>query len=166
MEQRIGRWDLTQSSTGNSASIRGLESVEIDHGHLEWPTGEGWPYYHQSETTPPDGPGRKIISGLDSGELYALQINYVTSTGTPVFSARDAYVLPSSDFPGIQNWSELTRSSGITRIESSNTSFARTHLMIRRQHQSTKAISGHHYLRTRSSNGNQPRRLALTNSSR
>ena len=32
-------------------------------------------------------------------QIYAFQVNYVTTTGEKVFSARDAYVWPSDDFP-------------------------------------------------------------------
>ena len=38
------------------------------------------------------------MTDLELGELYAFQVNYRTST-TTMFSARDAYVWPSSGYP-------------------------------------------------------------------
>ena len=50
--------------------------------------------------TPVAGAVSKTITGLSTGAIYALQVNYETSASKKVFSARDAYVYPSKVFPG------------------------------------------------------------------
>ena len=71
-----------------------------DHSHPDWPNNEDWPYYQPEELAQvPDSPGAKTLTGLKKGEIYAVRINYAKD-GEKVFSARDAYVWPSDDFPG------------------------------------------------------------------
>ena len=69
-----------------------------DHTSLDWPDDESWPFYHLAQTASPDSPGKKTITSLDEGKIYAFQINYEIG-GTKVFSARDAYVWPSDELP-------------------------------------------------------------------
>ncbi len=78
------------------------------HSHDTWPTHSSWPYPDPSSSTvdfsspaPQDGVVTKVIRGLTKGSrIHAVQLNYVTSNGKKVFSARDVYVWPSSGFPG------------------------------------------------------------------
>ena len=105
------KWTVDTSATNYSIRYRQLSSYtasttfgikQRDHTHLDWPRGSGWPYYDnedQSHSETSDTPGNEIIGSLDEDELYAFQINYQVGD-TKVFSARDAYVWPSSDFPG------------------------------------------------------------------
>ena len=105
------KWRTESGATNYSIRYRQLGSYtasttfgikQRDHTHLDWPRGGGWPYYdnedqRQSETS--DTPGNETIGSLDEDELYAFQINYEVGN-TKVFSARDAFVWPSGDFPG------------------------------------------------------------------
>ena len=62
-----------------------------------------WPYYGTRKEvpffTPASGAVSKTVSGLTTGQIYAFQLNYTTTAGKKVFSARDAYVYPSQSFP-------------------------------------------------------------------
>ena len=49
--------------------------------------------------TPASGAVSKTVSGLTTGQIYAFHLNYTTTAGKKVFSARDAYVYPSQSFP-------------------------------------------------------------------
>ena len=76
------------------------------HADTSWPANENWPYYSDffpnPQTIPQPSRGDTIpatVLGLDRGKLYAFQVNYVTSGGEKVFSARDAFVWPSSERP-------------------------------------------------------------------
>ena len=74
------------------------------HSNPAWPNDDSWPYYGDTHEDPPFSPApgavSKTISGLTTGEIYAFQVNYVTSSSKKVLSARDAYVYPSQGFPG------------------------------------------------------------------
>ena len=79
-----------------------------DHADLDWPNHPDWPHYSEFHTDHPailqPDPWSSVsttVGGLDHGKLYAFQVNYVNGLdGTEVFSARDAYVWPSTGFPG------------------------------------------------------------------
>ena len=73
--------------------------IMADHTSIYWSTGLDWPYPGAVQTASQDSPGNKTITGLTEGEIYAFQVNYEKG-GKDVFSVRDAYVWPSSDFPG------------------------------------------------------------------
>ena len=73
------------------------------HSSIEWPEHPDWPYYGTHTELPSfqqAGTGRinRTVTGLEDGEIYAFQVNYEIS-GEKVFSARDAYVWSSTDFP-------------------------------------------------------------------
>ena len=58
--------------------------------------------YGARDSNPSGTAGTRLtdtIAGLILREIYAIQLNYQTSTGQKVFSARDAFVWPSDDFP-------------------------------------------------------------------
>ena len=69
------------------------------HTSLGWSEGLLWPYYGEAQTVDQDTPGNKTVRGLTEVDIYAFQVKY-EKDGKDVFSARDAYVWPSSDFPG------------------------------------------------------------------
>ena len=98
------------------------------HWDLDWPSDEDWPYYESEagslnspkkfepvtvqtpSATIRDLPTLRVFGTPPNGEpfsgiplirtqLYAFRVNYVTTSGKKVFSARDAYVWPSADFP-------------------------------------------------------------------
>ncbi len=71
----------------------------IDHTNINWPKYSGWPYYHGATDEPSDSSSSHNIQGLDDDEIYAIQINYEIED-IKVFSARDAFVWPSSELPG------------------------------------------------------------------
>ena len=80
-------------------------SGNYHHTDTKWPNHNDWPYYGHAgeEKFAPSTLWAFVfrrITGLDEGEIYAFQINYETNNGNMVFSARDAYVYPSQDFPG------------------------------------------------------------------
>ena len=79
---------------------------DASHTDTSWPANENWPYYSDffpnPQTVPQPSRGDTIpatVLGLDRGKLYAFQVNYVTTGGEEVFSARDAFVWPSSKRP-------------------------------------------------------------------
>ena len=81
------------------------ETVLIPHTHIRWAEGADWPYYggrqpekrvNQPNTEFPSA----VIPDLESGEIYAFQLNYERSDGGMVYSARDVFVWPSSEKPG------------------------------------------------------------------
>ena len=82
-----------------------LGTEGLPHTHEYWPRALGWPYYDDVSASPSEfgagasDPVWRSVTGLELGELYAFQVNYRTST-TTVYSARNAYVWPSSDYPG------------------------------------------------------------------
>ncbi len=98
-------WTTDASATSYQIRYRQLGhynaflSLPAYHTSLKWPKGTTWPYYHLAQTEDSDTLGNETIAGLNDGELYAFQVNYNTNAGM-VFSARDAYVWPSSDYPG------------------------------------------------------------------
>ena len=84
----------------------GASRLPVDHSSVNWPNHEGWPSHVK---WPYYGPVRKtgsftqanktITTGLVMGEIYAFQLNYLTTGGQKVFSARDAYVWASDKLP-------------------------------------------------------------------
>ena len=98
-------WTTDASATSYQIRYRQLGhynaflSLPAYHTSLKWPKGTTWPYYHLAQTEDSNTLGNETIAGLNDGELYAFQVNYNTNAGM-VFSARDAYVWPSSDYPG------------------------------------------------------------------
>ena len=82
--------------------------IDTDHTDIDWPKHQDWPYYDEDSTVtltlapPRSGDVSTEISPIsDSNEkIYAFQINYATTADEKVFSARDAYVWLSDDFPG------------------------------------------------------------------
>ena len=87
---------------GRRPSYEGTEG--LSHTEENWPGALGWPFYEDISASPLEfGAGASDpvgwpVTDLELGELYAFQVNYRTST-TTVYSARDAYVWPSSDYP-------------------------------------------------------------------
>ena len=104
-DEALLKWTVDASATNYEIRYRKLGYYTAfgignkDHTNLDWPKGATWPYYHGTETEAPDTPGNQTIDDLDEGEIYAFQINYEIGD-TKVFSARDAYVWPSSVKPG------------------------------------------------------------------
>ena len=87
---------------GRRPSYEGVEG--LPHTEENWPGALSWPYYEDLPASPLEfgagasDPVGRPVTGLELGELYAIQVNYRTSTST-TYSARDAYVWPSSDYP-------------------------------------------------------------------
>ena len=76
----------------------------LGHTTASWPDHEDWPYYGPFlvPVSVPQTSSRTVsetVGTLEMGELYAFQVNYVTTSGEKVFSARDAYVWPSDTVP-------------------------------------------------------------------
>ena len=88
----------------------GASRLPLDHSSVNWPNYKGWP---SRVEWPYYGPVRKtgsftrtnktITTGLVMGEIHAFQLNYTTTSGEKVFSARDAYTWISDDFPANAN---------------------------------------------------------------
>ena len=84
-----------------------VRTLQRGHGSVGWPTQEGWPYrsYFPSLTpleVPQPSPGDPVETSdnrLTDGNIYAFQVNYVTTTAEQVFSVRDAYVWSTTAFP-------------------------------------------------------------------
>ena len=99
-------YTINYRKLGRSPQIGSPRSNQGNYHHTNprWPDHDSWPYYGETQEDPPfsptAGPVSKTISGLTTGEIYALQVNYVTNAGKQFFSARDAYVYPSQGFPG------------------------------------------------------------------
>ena len=77
---------------------------DFDHSNELWPGHSDWPYYGPFlvPVSVPQTSSMTVsetIGGLDLGEIHAFQINYETTSGEKVFSARDAYVWPSDTVP-------------------------------------------------------------------
>lgn len=94
--QNIKRYSIRFRKLGNRPIA---PAVYVTHSHIDWPGYEEWPYDNDEDTvfeltlTPPSsGDVSTSVSLLDSDEIYAFQINYETTSGEQVFSARDAYV--------------------------------------------------------------------------
>ncbi len=106
-DEALLKWTTDTSATNYESRYRRLGYCTAfgigskDHTNLNWPKGAAWPYYHGTETEAPDTPGNQTIDDLDEGEIYAFQINYEIGD-TKVFSARDAYVWPSSTQPAAE----------------------------------------------------------------
>ena len=87
---------------GRRPSYEGIEG--LSHTEENWPGALSWPYYEDVPASPLEfgagasDPVGRPVTGLELGGVYAIQVNYRTST-TTVYSARDAYVWPSSDYP-------------------------------------------------------------------
>lgn len=92
-EYRIVSRELGQASTG------------FDHTHEDWVGDNSWPYYqtpvsHASSLVQTSGTVAEArLTPLATGRIYAVQVNYTLNSGRSVFSARDAYVWPSSGAP-------------------------------------------------------------------
>ena len=80
------------------------QEIVIHHSSEHWARGATWPYYgdRHPEKRVNQGNSRvisTIFRGLDHGEIYAFQLNYVMSDSSKVYSARDAFVWPSTAYP-------------------------------------------------------------------
>ena len=78
--------------------------LDFDHSTVVWPGHSDWPYYGPFlvPVSVPQTSSMTVsetVGALEMGELYAFQINYVSTSGEKVFSARDAYVWPSDTVP-------------------------------------------------------------------
>ena len=99
------QWQKITGASFYRISYRQLGADSSDHTEEEWVSSTSWPYYAQSLRT------RQILQPTDSdvvsfplmhlpkGRIYAIQVNYDTTEGVKVFSARDAYVWPSDEKP-------------------------------------------------------------------
>ena len=104
--------NLQQSITYRKLSFRPGFPDKQHHWDYDWPTDEDWPYYLLPEepvfvaTNIPGIVVGQTISRLDSNEIYAVQVNYTYEKNDrihQVFSARDAYVWTSSNFPEVSS---------------------------------------------------------------
>ena len=80
------------------------KGLGIGHSSRTWPGHADWPYYPETSSSldvsqPSSATVSKTVGSLNMGELYAFQVNYVTTSGDKVFSARDAYAWPSDKLP-------------------------------------------------------------------
>ena len=117
-DQAVLTWNrILDAGNGYTIRYRELGSrpdfLSTQHQLPAWPGHEDWPYpsgFVDHPTVPQPSTGTKVsttVRGLSpdplyagQGQLHAFQVNYETSTGVKVFSARDAFVWPSNDFPG------------------------------------------------------------------
>ena len=107
--QAVLEWTPDTNATNYTIRYRplGVGTTDLvgvlppDHTHVDWPKKENWPYHDHNLTVErtPLVAGSDNIPNLDEGQIYAVQIYYET-TGSTVFSARDAYIWTSSDLPG------------------------------------------------------------------
>ena len=100
----VAEYVIKYRKLGNSPEITvPVYTGDVHHSNVAWPEDNGWPYYEMTEEepfSPAAGAVSKTLTGLSTGAIYALQVNYETNSSKKVFSARDAYVYPSKGFPG------------------------------------------------------------------
>ncbi len=106
------KWDKVSGVTNYTVSYRPL-GVRLDdnngtidewlHSHTDWPSDVQWPNYLDSSKRSVRQPVGSTVSTqfstLFNNALYAFQVNYKTSSGMKVFSARDAYAWTSHRVP-------------------------------------------------------------------
>ncbi len=115
-------WQRISTATQYRIEYRRLgilpPGTEYHHTNVNWPSHPrfDWPYYLEQSDSPALFPkpesgvapetitgvqlqGSNPQKGLQTGEIYAVQLNYQTDTGM-VYSARDAYVWLSDGLPG------------------------------------------------------------------
>ena len=85
---------------GSRFEGRGRNRTKIDHTDISWPNHQDWPHYGDFFERPSTSATLETVPGLEDGEICAFQLNYTTTGGKKVFSARDAYVWASVELPG------------------------------------------------------------------
>ncbi len=103
------QWEEISAVQGYEIRYRKLGHYENKHHSIgsEWladinvyPENHAYETANVMVTAPSLGVSSATITRLIPRELYAIQLNYQTSTGEWVFSARDVFVWPSNSRPG------------------------------------------------------------------
>ena len=96
----VGSYTVRYRQLGSWFEERGRRRFERDHTHIAWPNHEEWPHYDEDFVElPSTTASSETVTNLDEAEIYAFQLNYTTTSGQKVFSARDAYVWASDRLP-------------------------------------------------------------------